>query len=193
MNEEKITDVKVKVKKEKNGRSKKKERNKKPGSFNILDALIVIGILAFAAVIIIVYSPIGLLKINSDDAVIIYTVSIQGVSADYAASVKVGDEITDAKGYNLGKVVSDVEVESHVVYEYRENGDGNGSIAVITHPELVDLIITVAANAKVNDDGYTVDGKRIALEAEYELVFPGFESKGVCISLSEEKTSDAGA
>ena len=190
MNEEKITDVKVK--KDKKVRSKKKERTKKNGGFNILDALIIIGILAFIAVIVIVYSPVGLFNL-SDDAVIIYTVRVQGVSADYAGSVKVGDKVTDSKGYDLGTVVSDVEIEPHAVYEYRENEEGSGSIVKITHPELVDLVITVSANAKANEDGYTVDGKRIALEAEYELVFPGFESKGVCISLSKENANDAGA
>ncbi len=191
MNEDKMTDVRVK--KDKKNRTKKNERVKKSGGFNILDAFIIIGILAFVAVIVIVYSPVGVFKFNSNDADIIYTVSVRGVSSDYAGSVKIGDVVTDSKGYNLGTVASDVQIEPHVVYEYRENEDGSGSIVQINHPELVDLIITVSANAKVNEDGYTVDGKRIALEAEYELIFPGFESKGVCISLSEEKTNDAGA
>ena len=191
MNEDKMTDVRVK--KDKKIRTKKNERVKKSGGFNILDAFIIIGILAFVAVIVIVYSPVGVFKFNSNDADIIYTVSVRGVSSDYAGSVKIGDVVTDSKGYNLGTVVSDVQIEPHVVYEYRENEDGSGSIVQINHPELVDLIITVSANAKVKEDGYTVDGKRIALEAEYELIFPGFESKGVCISLSEEKTNDAGA
>lgn len=190
MNEEKITETKVK--KDKKLRQKKKERSGKNG-FNILDVLIILCILAFIAVIVIVYSPTAWLSFNSDNTEIIYTITVQGVSADYASSVKVGDVVTDSEGYNLGTVASDVEIEPHVVYEYRENGEGGGGIVKITHPELVDLIITLSADAKINDDGYTVDGKRIALSAEYELVFPGFESKGVCISLSEEKTDDAGA
>jgi hypothetical protein len=57
----------------------------------------------------------------------------------------------------------------------------------------VDIIITVTATAEKSDVGFTVDGMRIAIEAEYELVFPGFESKGVCISLSEEIAKDGGA
>ena len=191
MNEEKITDVKIK--KEKKVRQKRKERTKKESSFNILDGFIVLGILALVAILVLTYAPIGLLSINSDNATIIYSVTVEGVSADYAGSIKVGDVVTDSKGYNLGTVVSDVEIEPHAVYEYRENETGSGSIVKITHPELVDLIITVSANAKVSDDGYTVDGKRIALEAEYELVFPGFESKGVCVSLSVEESNEAGA
>ena len=191
MNEEKITEVKKT--KEKKQRANKKDNAKKSGGFNILDALIILGIVLFAAVIVIVYAPLGIFKFNSDNTVIIYTVAIQGVNADYASNVNIGDVVTDSNGYNLGTVVSDVEIEPHMVYDYRENDDGSGSIVKITHPELVDLVITVSANAKINDDGYTVDGKRIALESEYELVFPGFESKGVCISMSEEKANDVGA
>ena len=191
MNEEKKTELKVK--KDKKPRVKKKERAKKSSGFNILDVLIAAGLLIFVAVIVLVYSPVNLFNINSEDCTIIYSVCISGVTADYAGTVKVGDVVTDADGYRLGTVVSDVEIEAHVVYEYREGDDGNGSIAKITHPELVDLTITISADAKINGDGFTVDGKRIALEAEYDLVFPGLESKGVCVSLSEEKSNDAGA
>lgn len=191
MNEEKKTDLKVK--KDKKSRVKKKERANKSAGFNILDALIAVGLLVFVAVIVLVYSPVNLLNINSEDSTIIYSVCVSGVTADYAGSVKIGDVVTDSDGYRLGTVVSDVEIEAHVVYEYRESGEGSGSIDKITHPDLVDLIITISADAKTNDDGFIVDGKRIALEAEYDLVFPGLETKGVCISLSEEKSNDAGA
>ena len=113
--------------------------------------------------------------------------------ADYAGAVNVGDLVSDIDGYELGTVASDVEVEPHIIYRYSEYEDGSGSINEIVHPELVDIVITVSAKAKNAEDGYTVDGMRIALEAEYQLVFPGFESKGICVSLSEENTSDAGA
>ncbi len=182
-----------KIKNDNKTRKKKKERVRKNNSFNILDALIIICLLALIAVMFFVYSPLNLFYINSDSSTIIYSVCIPGVSADYAGNVKVGDVVTDTNGFKLGTVAADVSIEAHAVYEYRENDDGSGSITKITHPELVDLIITISSDAKINDDGYTVDGKRIALEAEYDLVLPGFESKGVCISLSEEKSSDAGA
>lgn len=191
MNDEKITSTMPQ--KGKKVSKKKKERESKKHTFNILDALILIGLTSLIAVIVFAYSPFGLLRINNENSTIIYSVCISGVSADYAGNVNVGDAVSDTDGYKLGRVVSDVDIIPHVVYEYRENDDGSGSIVSATHPELVDLIITISAEAKINEDGYSVDGKRIALEAEYDLVFPKFESKGVCISLSEEKLNDAGA
>ncbi len=189
MNEEKIIDTK----RTKNKKSAKKERSSRKSGFNLLDVLIVISILAAVLLLVFVYSPTQLFNIKSNDAAIIYSICIPGVPAEYAGNINVADLVTDSKGYRLGEVASDVEVEPHVIYEYRENADGSGSIVEITHPDLVDLIITVSAKADVNEDGYTVDGKRIALEAEYELVLPGFESKGTCVSLSEENASEAGA
>lgn len=171
----------------------KKEKKVRSTSFNFLDVIIIACVIAVAVLLFFVYSPSKLLGGNSTDTNIIYTLRISGVPAEYATAINVGDEVTDPDGYVLGKVASDVEVEPHSMYEYRENIDGSGGIVSIEHPDLVDLIITVYAEADRTSDGYTVDGKRIAIESEYYLVLPRFESKGTCISLSEENASDAGA
>ena len=179
--------------KEKRQAGRKGEKKQRKNGFNALDALIIIAVLALVTVIILVYSPTEFLNLNADNTTVMYSVRISGVSANYAANVKVGDTVTDADGHKLGIVASDVEIEPHAVYKYQTDDSGNGSIVKITHPELVDIIITVTATAKKSDSGFTVDGKRIAVEVEYELVLPGFESKGVCVSLSEENADDGGA
>jgi hypothetical protein len=179
--------------KEKKPARRKSEKKQRKNNFNILDALIIVAVLALITVTVLVYSPTEILNLNSDNTTVMYSVCISGVSANYAASVKVGDTVSDADGHKLGIVASDVEIEPHAVYKYQTDESGNGSIVKITHPELVDIIITVTATAEKSDVGFTVDGMRIAIEAEYELVFPGFESKGVCISLSEEIAKDGGA
>lgn len=187
MSEELRNEKAVKKKKARPERGSRKRR------LNLLDVLIMICVLALLALLIIVYSPSRLNGINSDTAEIIYSVCISGVSSDYAAAVSVGDTVSDKDGYELGIVASDVEIEPHLTYRYIERPDGSGSICEIDHPDLVDMIITVSAKAVITKDGYTVDGKRIAVEAEYQLVLPKFESKGTCVSLSEEAASDAGA
>lgn len=192
MNEE------IVVKKSKHERIKKvkgvkPEQQKRRSGFNFLDVLIILCILFTVILIVFVYSPSQLFNVRSSDTAIIYSVCISGVPAEYAGTVNVTDIVTDSKGYSLGTVASDVEVEPHVTYVYSENEDGSGKIAEVTHPDLVDLIITVTAKASVDEDGYYVDGKRIAVEAEYDIVLPGFESKGICVSLSEDGASDAGA
>lgn len=171
----------------------KSEKKARRGTFNFLDVIIIACIIAVVALLLLVYSPFEILGMNSRETTIIYTIRISGVPAEYAAAISVGDDVSDADGYILGNVASDVEVEPHNIYEYRENLDGSGGVVSIKHPELVDLIVTVSADADHSHDGYSVDGKRIAVESEYELVLPKFESKGICISLSEENASDAGA
>ncbi len=194
MNEEIMIEKKDKIdKKKREPKPPKTERKVRKRGFNILDLLIIVCVLAALTLIVLVYSPSGVFNINSDKADIIYSVCVSGVPADYAAAISVGDTVSDNDGYDLGMVASDVEVEPHVIYQYSEYTDGSGSINEITHPELVDIVITISAKATVAEDGYTVDGKRIALEAEYQLVLPRFESKGICVSLSEENASDAGA
>ncbi len=183
------------VKSEKKTKIKKTKSSKgeKYGRFNFLDALIVICIAAVAALILYVYSPADFLNVGSRDVAVIYTIRISGVPSEYASMISVGDKLTDADGYDLGVVAADVEVQEHFIYEYREDEYFSGGILQISHPDLADLVITVSADAEKTAQGYTVDGKRIAVEAEYEVILPRFESKGICLSLSEEKSIEAGA
>ena len=183
----------IKKEKIKKPKAAKSERRSRRTGFNFVDAIIILCIVSVIALMYFVYSPLELLGIGVKDSVIIYTVRVSGVPAEYAAAINPGDTLSDKDGYVLGKVASEVEIEPHSLYEYKENEDGNGGIVRITHPDLVDLVITVSASAEKSRDGYTVDGKRIAVEAEYQLLLPKFEAKGICISLSEEKIREGGA
>ena len=171
----------------------KREKRARGNRFNFIDAIIIICLISVLALLYFVYSPLELLGIGTTETDIIYTLKITGVPSEYAAAITIGDKITDSDGYELGSVATAVEIEPHSVYEYRENEFGSGGIVRITHPDLVDLIITVSATSEKSSDGYIVDGKRIAVEAEYHLLLPKFESKGICISLSEENMREGGA
>ncbi len=183
MTEEKKID-KVKLKKK---AAQGKEKKKREG-INILDILIIICVSAVVALLFAVYSPWNLIDVSSDDVDVIYTVKISGVPSVYASNINIGDKVSDPDGYELGEVASAVEVESHVMYIF----DANSGVKPIEHPDLVDLVITLAATATVNNDGYLIDGKRIAVEGVYELLLPNFEAEGICISLSQENANDAG-
>ena len=171
----------------------KRERSPRANRFNFIDAIIIICIVSVLALLYFVYSPLELLGIGTKETNIIYTIKVSGVPSEYASAINTGDILSDGDGYILGTVASEVEIEPHSIYEYRENEFGSGGIVSITHPDLVDLIITVSATSEKSADGYRVDGKRIAVEAEYHLLLPKFESKGICISLSEENVREGGA
>jgi hypothetical protein len=161
--------------------------------FNFVDAIIVTCVVCVLALLYFVYSPLELLGIGTKGTNIIYTVKIFGVPSEYAAAINTGDTLSDSDGYFLGTVAAEVEIEPYSIYQYKDNEFGSGGIVRITHPDLVNLIITVSAGAEKSRDGYTVDGKRIAVESEYDLILPKFESQGICISLSEENTAEGGA
>lgn len=182
------------IKKPKSKKQKvKREKNPHASRFNFIDAIIILCVLAILALFFFVYSPIELFGIGTKETNIIYTVKVSGVSSEYASAISTGDVLSDSDGYVLGTVASEVDIEPHSIYEYRENEYGSGGIVRMTHPDLVDLIITVSAKSEKGRDGYSVDGKRIAVEAEYHLLLPKFESKGICISLSEENMREGGA
>lgn len=175
-----------------NNIKKKKTRNKEKRSrrgFNILDGLILLCVLLVVALLVLVYSPWKLINISSDDTAIIYSIRVYGVPAEYAGSINIGDKVSDSDGYDLGKVASAVEVEPNIMYIFDKT---DGGVKPVQHPDLVDLIITISANAQADEDGYRVDGKRIAVEDECDLLLPNFEAKGLCVSLSEENANEAG-
>ena len=185
MTEEKKIDKANKSKKRSvNGKEKKKR-----GGVNILDLLIILCVLSVVALLLGVYSPWKLIDVTSDDVAVIYTVRISGVPSAYASNINIGDKVSDPDGYELGTVASAVEVESHIMYIFDAN---SGGIKPIEHPDLVDLVVTFSATATVNDDGYLINGKRIAVEGVYELLLPNFEAEGMCMSLSRENANDAG-
>ena len=187
MTEEKKIDKVVKNKT--NKRSSKGKDSEKRSRFNVLDFLIIVCILSVAVLLFFVYSPFNLVKLPSDEAEVIYSIRFSGVPSEYASKISVGDKVIDENGYELGVIASTVEVEPHTMYIFDASSRG---IKAVVHPESVNLIITVSATAEVNDDGYLIDGRRIAVEGVYKLFLPGFEGEGICVSLSEENANDAG-
>ncbi len=179
-------------KKTKEKKQKLPKSDRKRGKFNFIDAFILLLIIAVIAVVFFVYSPADIFNFGTEKTQIIYTVRISGVSAEYVSMISVGDAVADSDGNLLGIVAADVEREEHYIYEYRGNASSEGGISDIQHPELVDIIVTISAEADKKSDGYIVDGKRIAIEKEYQLVFPKVEGDGICLSLSEEGKADQG-
>ena len=175
-----------------NNQKKKKPKGKerdRHGSFNILDALIILCVIAIVALLFLVYSPFDLIDTSKEETTLIYAVRICGVPSEYAGVINIGDAVSDSNGYELGKVASAVEVEAHTLYVF---DNVSGGVKSIIHPDLVDLIITVSAQADVYEDGFRVNGCRIAVESDYDLLLPNFEGSGMCVSLSEEYANDAG-
>lgn len=160
---------------------------------NLLDVILIIALILAVALVVSVYSPSGYRFGFGKEATLVYTIEVSGVPAEYASAINVDDPVYDADGYALGVVAADVEVQPYTVYEYKSDDEGNGSLVAVEHSDLKSLIITVSVKADYNEgEGYSVDGKRIAVGAEYELVLPAFESVGECVGLIAENAANGG-
>ena len=153
--------------------------------FNLLDALIILIVVAVIALVLRAYLPGGLFRLaESSDVTIIYTVEVTGVKRELAAGIAVGDKVTEkGTAVFLGNVSAEVEVTPFSQVRYDAD---SGEVVMDEYDELSTLLITVKSNAKSNSSsGYSIGGRRIAIGAEYALSLPGFEGTGSCISITE--------
>lgn len=151
------------------------------GKFNFVDLLIVLSILAVIVFLFLFRDSFS--STSGGDVKVSYTVCLSGVDAAYVNKIREGDPIFDANtGRFLGTVSAVESGREHTVFRYDEKT--GGSMEPI--PDSYDVFVTVSADAVFEKTvGYSVEEKRIAVGAEYMLLFPDFAGKGYCITIRE--------
>lgn len=174
----------------KNYKDKPEETRQKSGRFNFVDLFVIVLFTCCIVLVCVVYAP-EFFKLNKSDTVdITYVVEFEGVRPDYASFINVGDKVTTDKGYEMGAVSAGVEIENYNIIRFDPN---TGDVVASAHPSLSNLLVTVKVSADSDSvNGFSVSGKRIAVGAEMNLVFPGFTGKGVCISITENGNMQGG-
>lgn len=153
--------------------------------FNALDALIIIIIVAVLAVTLLAYLPGGILRLpEKNNVTVTYTIEVKGVKRELAAGIAVDDPVTEkGTSVSLGNISAEVEVTPYSTVRYDA---ASGEVVTDEYSGLSTLLITVTAQAGYDSSrGYTVNGRRIAIGAEYGISLPGFEGTGICISITE--------
>lgn len=153
--------------------------------FNALDALIIIIIVAVLAVTLLAYLPGGILRLpEKNNVTVTYTIEVKGVKRELAAGIAVDDPVTEkGTSVSLGNISAEVEVTPYSTVRYDA---ASGEVVTDEYSGLSTLLITVTAQAGYDSSrGYTVNGRRIAIGAEYGISLPGFEGTGGCISITE--------
>ena len=153
--------------------------------FNALDALIIIIIVAVLAVTLLAYLPGGILRLpEKNNVTVTYTIEVKGVKRELAAGIAVDDPVTEkSTSVSLGNISAEVEVTPYSTVRYDA---ASGEVVTDEYSGLSTLLITVTAQAGYDSSrGYTVNGRRIAIGAEYCISLPGFEGTGSCISITE--------
>lgn len=153
--------------------------------FNALDALIIIIIVAVLSVTLLAYLPGGILRLpEKNNVTVTYTIEVKGVKRELAAGIAVDDPVTEkSTSVSLGNISAEVEVIPYSTVRYDA---ASGEVVTDEYSGLSTLLITVTAQAGYDSSrGYTVNGRRIAIGAEYGISLPGFEGTGNCISITE--------
>lgn len=155
------------------------------GKFNVIDLFITLAALALICLVIFAMSSLsfGTLAVNHKEIKLSYTLCISSVDVAYINKIEVGDTVLDATTKRpLGNVIAVENGRLHTVFRYDEKTGG----CMQTVPDSYDLIITVLADSVFEDGvGYTVEDRRIAVGAEYTLLFPDFAGNAYCTSVSE--------
>ncbi len=154
---------------------------------NIIDILIIAVLVAAIVLAALVYSPWELIdRIGGSGEDVTYTVEICGVdraiATAVAADVKEGQAVTEGASKKLlGVVAGPIEISNHEQVRYDKE---SGSTEMVSDPALADMIIVISVNAERDESrGYSIDGLRLAVGAEYELTLPNYSAKGCCISI----------
>lgn len=154
-------------------------------SFNFIDVLLILFVMAIIFVAINVVSPMSLIsKLKGEDSYDIeYTVELVGVDSDFIDSVKEGDTVVDAVSKNsIGSVKS---VDYNNRYTELEYDDTKAAGVVVEYEDKLNVLITVSASATYNEGkGYAVNERRIAVGEKLSLRFPDFAGEGYCVGFS---------
>ena len=134
----------------------KKPQKEKRGSFNVIDIVLILLLLAFIMIAVYCFAPSSLFDFGSEKTVTVeYTVEIPGVPKDMAAKILVGDSVTDGNAqYALGKVTN-TEIDDYVEYIYN---DETGRISAVAYSEegddrnvLKSVLVTVSTTATYSE------------------------------------------
>lgn len=178
---------------------KKKSRRK----FNIIDFIIlvlVIAIIGGSIYAIVSWSNLKNLWLT-ESVELVYTVEFRGVDEDFIDNINSGETVTNSISKSkIGEVVNVESVEKHAVLDYKavpvKDEEGNIVPDVYTYsgvlseyPDKYDITVYISSKAEYKKgEGYTIDGRRIAVGEALELRFPKFSAIGYCVSVEIKET-----
>lgn len=156
---------------------------KRKWRFNLVDALILLALVAAVLVLLYVFvwsEKSSFRSIQGNKVKVTYVVEINGLDEDYKDTIKVGATVTDSsKKMAIGTVAS-VETQDYV---YLGTNILNDTLVLNTVNDLITQYVTVEAEATLADNQYSIEGYPIYVGALVYMMFPEMVCSGYCISL----------
>ncbi len=160
---------------------------KKKRSFNVVDALIILLILAVVAVgAVLLWSNSGK-NGNANSFEIEYVVEFRTIRDEFTDNIEIGTKLVDsAKKYQLGEVI-DV---SSTPAKYTGVDLNTGELVYYDYPEHSDLSLTVRTVAALDDEGMFVidNGYRISVGTTMYIRTPNYVGTGYCTKFKKMET-----
>ncbi len=161
-----------------------KKADKKKGKFNFIDFLLILIVVILIASIVYVLMPSNWIKgMFADKSVDIeYSIEIIGVDEAFIENIKDNDIVLDGVSKaNIGTVKAVTDITQYTELKYNEV-DKQGVLAPVEGK--YNIIVTISATADYTEDqGYTVNGTRIAVGEKISARFPNYVCEGYCISV----------
>ncbi|MCC8159719.1 MAG: DUF4330 domain-containing protein [Oscillospiraceae bacterium] len=154
--------------------------SEKKVKFTVIDAIIILIVLAAAVVCAVKIVPSFMQ--SSDSQKVSFTVMIQSKDKDFADAITVGDNVTISLTEKDGGIVTDVKAEPAKTIVYNSI-DGVYSEDVME--EQYDVYVTVEADADVSDLAIMTGGTAIKVGADIPVRGKGYASNGYIIEIDD--------
>lgn len=158
------------------------------GLFLAVDILLLVAIIAAIFFLVVLLTPMNPFRREAGTACELqYTIELANVESDVIELLHEGDVVIDAA---TGREIGEIQLKDKREYTYYSDvAVSNGDAYVVEKEHASDrytVTLTIRASAVYEEGvGYTVDHCRVAVGREYELHFPSYAGRGVCVTLTE--------
>lgn len=161
---------------------------RKYGKFNFIDAILILIVLAIIIAAISYFLP-GITNrlAGAEEVSIEYTIEFPCVNDAFVTKIKVNDVVYDSsQNYKIG-IVRTVENDNYSTLIYNEN---TGMAEFKQHPDMKNITVTITATATYKEnEGYIINGQRIAVGKQFNVRFPNFSGTGNCVDMKISRAS----
>ncbi len=171
------------------GKQREASRAKtRKGVFLAVDILLLVAIIAAIFFLVVLLTPLNPFKREAKtECTLLYALELANVESDVIDLLHEGDAVIDAE---TGREIGEIQLKDKRDYTYYSDvAVPNGDTYVVEKEHVKDrytVTLIIRADAIYEEGvGYTVDNCRVAVGREYELHFPSYAGRGVCVTLSE--------
>ncbi len=149
--------------------------------FTVIDAIIILVVLAAAAVGAVKFAPSLLTKTEKSKAE--FTVLISEKDISFAEAMSVGDRVTLSLTEKDGGVVKDIDVKTAETLAF-DSIDGSYNIEEIEDKR--DIYVTIEADVKTSDLSVMTGGTEIRVGEQIPVRGKGYATNGFIIEVDEK-------